>query len=113
ITSRVVGPWFLVGTATPLKKAKARSPAAGPTPHLLCLVECPAERPVDFPRPFDGLHQLGARAAHHQADGIPAIAAGMSAELAEHPVSLAAAASPAEEEFEQLALQQPHLGRVA
>src|SRR5262249_13941000 len=56
---------------------------------------------------------LGARAAHHQADGIPAIAAGMSAELAEHAVSLAAAASAAEEDFEHLALQQPHLGRVA
>src|SRR5262245_42979730 len=37
----------------------------------------------------------------------------MSAELAEHAVSLAAAASAAEEDFEHPALQQPHLGRVA
>src|SRR5262245_22510207 len=37
----------------------------------------------------------------------------MRAELAEHAVSLAAAASAAEEDFEHLALQQPHLGRVA
>src|SRR5262249_53826536 len=87
--------------------------AARRRPHLLGLVEFPAERPVDLPRPFDGFHQLGARAAHHQADGIPAIAAGMSAELAEHAVSLAAAASAAEEDFEHLALQQPNLGGVA
>jgi hypothetical protein len=37
----------------------------------------------------------------------------MSAELAEHTVSLAAASSAAEEDFEHLALQQPHLGSVA
>ena len=80
------------------------------TPHLLAFVEFPAERPVDLPRPFDGLNQLGARAAHHQADGILAVSAGMRPELAEHAVSFAAAASAAEEDFEHLALQQPHLG---
>src|SRR6476661_4252296 len=37
----------------------------------------------------------------------------MGAELAEHAVSLAATASAAEEDFEHLALQQPHLGSVA
>ena len=58
-------------------------------------------------------HQFGARATHHQADGILAIAAGMSTELAEHPIGLAAAASAAKEDFEHLALQQPHLGTVA
>jgi hypothetical protein len=36
----------------------------------------------------------------------------MGAELAEHAVSLAAATSAAEEDFEHLALQQPHLGSV-
>src|SRR5262245_44429294 len=37
----------------------------------------------------------------------------MSAELAEHAVGLATASSAAEEDFEHLALQQPHLRRVA
>src|SRR5215475_4367556 len=73
----------------------------------------PAERPVNFPRALDGFHKLRSGPPDHQADGIPAIAAGMSAELAEHAVSLAAAASAAEEDFEHPALQQPHLGRVA
>src|SRR5262249_58150036 len=61
----------------------------------------------------DGLHELGARGTHDQADGILAIAAGMSAELAKHAISLAAASSAAKEDFEHLALQQPHLGTVA
>src|SRR5262245_12584139 len=37
----------------------------------------------------------------------------MRAELAEHAVSLAAASSAAEEDLKYLALQQPHLRRVA
>ena len=37
----------------------------------------------------------------------------MGGELTEHAVSLAAAPSAAEEDFEHLALQQPNLGSVA
>src|SRR5215472_19358939 len=113
INSRVVVALVHVGIGIALQIGKAQPGAVRRTPHLLRLVEFPAERPVDLPRPFDGFHQLGARATHHQADGILAIAAGMSAELAEHAVSLAAAASAAKEDFEHLALQQPHLGKVA
>src|SRR5262249_44384048 len=71
------------------------------------------QRAVYLPRAFDRLDQLRARTADHQPNGVLAIAAGMSAELAEHAVSLAAASSAAEEDFEHLALQQPHLCRVA
>src|SRR5262245_56030007 len=113
INSRVVVALVHVGIGIALQIGKAQPGAVRRTPHLLRVVEFPAERPVNLPRPFDGFHQLGARATHHQADGILAIAAGMSAKLAEHTVSLAAAASAAEEDFEHLTLQQPHLGRVA
>src|SRR5262245_52415974 len=110
INSRVVVALVHVGIGIALQIGKPQPGAVRRTPHLLRLVELPAERPVDFSRPFDGFHKFGARAAHHQADGILAIAAGMSAKLAEHAVSLAAAASAAEEDFEHLTLQQPHLG---
>jgi len=72
------------------------------------LFKCSALAPLGSAseRPFDGFHQLGARAPNHQADGILAITAGMRAELAEHAISLAAASSAAEEDFEHLALQQ-------
>src|SRR5262245_22651473 len=104
INSRVVVALVHVGIGIALQIGEAQPGAIRRTPHLLCLVELPAQRPVDLPRPFDGFHQFGARTAHHQADRILAIAAGMSAELAEHAVSLAAASSSAEEDFEHLAL---------
>src|SRR5262249_10594749 len=113
INSRVVVALVHVGIGIALQIGEAQPGAVRRTPHLLRLVEFPTERPVNLPRPFDGFHQLGARATHHQADGVLAIAAGMSAELAEHAVSLAAASSAAKEDFEHLALQQPHLGTVA
>src|SRR5262249_52793900 len=71
ITSRVVVALVHVGIGIALQIGEAQPGAVRRTPHLLRLVELPPERPVDLPRPFDGFHQLGARAAHHQADGIP------------------------------------------
>src|SRR5262245_30296387 len=113
INSRVVVALVHVGIGIALQIGEAQPGAVRRTPHLFGFVECPSQRPVNLPRPFDGFHQLGTRAAHHQADSILAIAARMSAEFAEHAVSLSAASSAAEEDFEYLTLQQPHLGRVA
>src|SRR5262245_7706205 len=113
INSRVVVALVHVGIGIALEIGEAQPGAVRGTPHLLRLVEFPAERPVDLARALDGFHQLGAGAAHHQADGILAVAAGMGTEFAEHAVGLAAASSAAKEDFEHLALQQPQLGRVA
>src|SRR5262245_12570809 len=113
INSRVVVALVHVGISIALQIGEAQPGAVRRTPHLFGFVELPFQRPVDRPRPLHSFHELGARAAHHQADRVLAIAAGMSAELAEHAVSLAAASSAAEEDLEHLALQQPQLGRVA
>src|SRR5262249_52407229 len=80
---------------------------------MLDLVVFPTERRIDLLAALDRLHELRARAPHHQADRMLAVATGMRQPLAEHTVSFAAAASAAEEDFEHPALQQPHLGRVA
>src|SRR5262245_51367927 len=113
INSRVVVALVHVGIGIALQIGEAQPGAVRRTPHLFGFVERPSQRPVDLPRSFDGFHQLGTRATYHQADRILAIPAGVSAELAEHPIGLAAAAGATEEDFEHLALQQPHLGRVA
>ena len=113
VDSRVAVALVDVGISVALEIGEPQPSAVRRTPHLVLLMKCPFERPVDRPRPLDGLNQLGARAAHHQADGILAVSAGMRPELAENAVSFAAAASAAEENLEHRARQQPHLGSVA
>src|SRR5262245_56941056 len=113
INPRVVVALVHVGIGMTLQIGEAQPGAVWRTPHLLRLVERPSQRPVDHPRPFDGFHKLRSGPPDHEPDGILAIAARMSAELAEHPICLAAASSAAKEDFEHLALQQPHLGAVA
>src|SRR5262245_60236419 len=113
INSRVVVALVHVGIRIALQIGEAQPGAVGGAPHLFGFVQMPAERPVNFPRALDGFHKLRSGPPDHQADGILAIAAGMSAELTQHAVGLAAAASAPKEDFEHLTLQQPHLSTVA
>src|SRR5262245_53392779 len=113
IDSRVVVALVHVGIGIALQIGKAQPGAVRGAPHLFGFVELPFQRPVDCPRPLDCFHKLRSGPPDHQPDRVLAIAAGMSAELAEHAVSLAAASSAAVENLEHLALQQPYLGRVA
>src|SRR5262245_10219350 len=113
INSRVVVALVHVGIGIALQIGEAQPGAVRRTPHLLRLVERPSQRPVDFSRALDGFHKLRSGPPDHEPDGILAIAARMSAELAEHAVSFAPASSATEEDFKYLTLQQPHLGRIA
>src|SRR5262249_8198271 len=113
VDSRVAVTLVEIRIGVALQIGEAQPGAVRRTPHLFGFVQMPAERSVNFPRALDGFHKLRSGPPNHQADGILAIPTGMSAELTEHAVSLAAAASTTEEDFEHLALQQPHLRRVA
>src|SRR5262245_12169537 len=105
INSRVAVALVKIRISVTLQIGEAQPGAVRGAPHLFGFVELPFQRPVDRPRPLDGLHKLRSGPPDHQPDRILAIAAGMSAELAEHAISLAAASSAAEKDFEHLALQ--------
>lgn len=89
---------------------EAQAGAVRGSPDLLGFVVRPAERREQLAAALDRVGKLGARAPHHEAAGVLAVAPGVGNPFTEHPVGFSAAPRATEKDLEYIAGQQGDLG---